>query len=134
MEQLVKRTNPERCMDILALRLPTAETHGSGTAAEGMVLQAAIRNVGRAVGCLRAAELMQRMPGLLPGLFESFRNLSADVRKAVVFCLVDIYLVVGDQLMPLLSPLSTSQLKLVTIYVNRAAQRLDRPPPMAQVA
>jgi len=133
MEQLVKRASPEQCLGILVSRLPVPETQCSGTAADGMVLQACIRNVGRAVACLPTAELMLRVPDLLPGLFESFRNISADVRKAVVFCLVDMYLVIGDQLMPLLSPLSTSQLKLVTIYVNRAAQRLDRPPPMVQV-
>jgi CLIP-associating protein 1/2 len=41
------------------------------------------------------------------------------VRKAVVFCLVDMYITLGDWLMPHLAPLSQSQLKLVTIYINR---------------
>jgi CLIP-associating protein 1/2 len=53
------------------------------------------------------------------------------VRKAVVFCLVDMYLVLGEQLTPHLAALSTSQLKLVTIYINKTtkarADRLDAP-------
>ena len=55
-------------------------------------------------------------------LFEAFRNPNADVRKAVVFCLVDMYLVLGEQLTPHLEELSTSQLKLVTIYINKTTK------------
>jgi len=40
--------------------------------------------------------------------------------QSVVFCLVDLYRVLGEVLMPHLDQgLSTSQLKLVTIYINR---------------
>ena len=47
--------------------------------------------------------------------------------QAVVFCLVDMYMVLGEQLTPHLAVLSTSQLKLVTIYINRTAKaRADR--------
>lgn len=50
---------------------------------------------------------------------QAFNNESADVRKAVVFCLVDVYLVLGDELTQHLEGLTTAQLKLVTIYINR---------------
>ena len=69
-----------------------------------------------------AAELQLLLPQLLPPLFDAFKSPSADVRKAVVFALVDMYLVLGDQLTPHLSELSTSQLKLVTIYINRTTK------------
>ena len=74
---------------------------------------------------------------MLPPLFEAFKNPNADVRKAVVFCLVDMYMVLGEQLTPHLAVLSTSQLKLVTIYINRTAKaRADRAvsPPAGPVA
>ena len=45
------------------------------------------------------------------------------VRKAVVFCLVDMYMVLGDDFAPFLGELNTSQLKLVTIYINRTMQQ-----------
>ena len=42
--------------------------------------------------------------------------------QAVVFCLVDMYLILGEQLTPHLEALSTSQLKLVTIYINKTTK------------
>ena len=71
---------------------------------------------------MRASELMPRCSAVLPPLFEAFDSQSADVRKAVVFCLVDMWVVLGDALTPHLGALSTSQLKLVTIYVNKTHQ------------
>lgn len=65
-------------------------------------------------------------PNILPGLFEAFKSPSADVRKAVVFVLVDMYMVLGDDFTPYLSELNTSQLKLVTIYIQRLSK--SRPP------
>ena len=35
------------------------------------------------------------LPAMLPGLFLAFNNSNADVRKAVVFCLVDMYMALG---------------------------------------
>jgi hypothetical protein len=35
------------------------------------------------------ATLLAAIPSMLPGLFEAFGNTNADVRKAVVFALVD---------------------------------------------
>ena len=32
--------------------------------------------------------LLEALPEMLPGLFEAFNDSNADVRKAVVFCLV----------------------------------------------
>lgn len=84
--------------------------------------QAAIRATSRVVQRIDASELNPLLPQLLPPLFDAFKSPSADVRKAVVFTLVDMYLVLGDALTPHLSELSTSQLKLVTIYINRTAK------------
>ena len=52
-------------------------------------------------------------------VFASFNSPNADVRKSVVFCLVDIYSAMGNALMPHLSALSAGQLKLLTIYIQR---------------
>ncbi|GKT32686.1 hypothetical protein ADUPG1_006776 [Aduncisulcus paluster] len=52
-------------------------------------------------------------------MFEAFRNPSADIRKAVVFCLVDLYMPFGNDLNPFLSTLTATQLRLVTVYVQR---------------
>ena len=90
-------------------------------------LQLAVRLQSKLVGRFSAVQLLSILPQVLPPLFQAFKNQNADVRKAVVFSLVDMYLVLGEDLTPHLAELSTSQLKLVTIYINRTAQaRADR--------
>ncbi|XP_002985873.2 CLIP-associated protein [Selaginella moellendorffii] len=74
------------------------------------------------VSRLPQQELMEQLPSFLPALFDAFGNQNADVRKTVVFCLVDIYIALGKAFVPYLSSLSSNQLRLVTIYANRIAQ------------
>jgi len=49
----------------------------------------------------------------------------AEVRKGVVFALVEMYLVLGDAMMPHLSMLSSSQMKLLGIYIKRAEDKVQ---------
>ena len=59
-----------------------------------LTLQAATKHIGRVVSRMPRAEVMPLLqPHLLAGLFEAFKHASADVRKATVFCLVDLWLV-----------------------------------------
>ncbi|XP_008810808.1 CLIP-associated protein-like isoform X1 [Phoenix dactylifera] len=74
------------------------------------------------VGRLSQEELMTQLPSFLPALFDAFGNQSPDVRKTVVFCLVDIYIMLGKAFLPYLEGLSSTQLRLVTIYANRISQ------------
>ncbi|KAJ6821576.1 CLIP-associated protein [Iris pallida] len=74
------------------------------------------------VGRLSQEELMTQLPSFLPALFDAFGNQSPDVRKSVVFCLVDIYIILGKSFLPYLEGLSSTQLRLVTIYANRISQ------------
>ncbi len=76
---------------------------------------------------------------------QGYKHTSAEVRKAVVFALVELQLVLGDELLPHLacvgvtgwrvqprphlgggdSALSASQTKLLSIYVKRAQEKLS---------
>ena len=49
-----------------------------------------------------------------------------NVRKASMFCTVDLYKVLGDELMPHLSQLSVSQMKIVTMYMEKANKQSER--------
>ena len=51
-------------------------------------------------------------------------NSEISVLQTVVFCLVDIYIVLGKAFLPYLGSLSSTQLRLVTIYANRISQVL----------
>ncbi|KAK9843845.1 hypothetical protein WJX81_008697 [Elliptochloris bilobata] len=86
--------------------------------------QAAVRTLARVLRRMPAGEAAAALqPDLLPRLFQAFAHPAADVRKAVVFCLVDLWGVLGEALEPQLAPLAPSQRRLVAIYVERAAQR-----------
>ena len=126
LELLLSISDTHRCMGVL---VPVIAKEGPPT------LQLAIRLQSKLIGRFSQLQLLSILPQVLPPLFEAFKNQNADVRKAVVFCLVDMYMVLGEQLTPHLAVLSTSQLKLVTIYINRTAKaradRSDASPPGA---
>jgi CLIP-associating protein 1/2 len=109
-EQFSLRIDPQKTLRVLSPFILTAE---------GTTLQVSIKMLSRLVGRVSYGTLMGYIPQVLPGLFDAFKSPNADIRKAVVFCLVDIYMVLGDDFTPYLSELNTSQLKLVTIYINR---------------
>ncbi|KAG8483186.1 hypothetical protein CXB51_022159 [Gossypium anomalum] len=71
---------------------------------------------------LSQEELLAQLPSFLPVLFCAFSNQSAEVRKTVVFCLVDIYVMLGKAFRPYLQDLNGTQLRLVTLYANRISQ------------
>ncbi|KAF8062702.1 clasp1b [Scenedesmus sp. PABB004] len=121
LDVLMASQPPLRCVDILAHKLPSDEATASGTAVDGEVLCGTIRCLQAVCRRMAPGELLAVAPArLLPGLFAAFNHPRPDVRKAVVFCLVDVWLAAGDGLTPHLSSLPCSQLKLLTIYYNRS--------------
>ncbi|KAK3154631.1 hypothetical protein QOZ80_2BG0193110 [Eleusine coracana subsp. coracana] len=74
------------------------------------------------VGRLSQEELLTQLSSFLPALFDSFSNQSPDVRKTAVICLVDIYIMLGEAFVPYLESLSSTQLRLVTMYANKITQ------------
>lgn len=69
------------------------------------------------------ALLLEDIDSVFPGLMRAFSNENPDIRKAVVYCLVDLYYLVGEDFTPYLNRLSASQLKLVTIYVVKMSEK-----------
>ncbi|AQK44708.1 CLIP-associated protein [Zea mays] len=86
------------------------------------ILVVCINCLTKLVGRLSQEELIDKLPTFLPALFDAFNNQSPDVRKTVVFCLVDMYIMLGKAFAPYLEGLSSTQLRLVTIYANRISQ------------
>ncbi|PSC71695.1 CLIP-associated -like isoform A [Micractinium conductrix] len=121
LDTLLSRAPPQSCLGLLAPRLPPAGVPPSAAPQEGAALHAAIRGLRRVAARMQPAGLAAHLqPQLVPGLCAAFASPFADVRKATVDCLVAIWQVVGDVLRPHLEPLSASQLKLLTIYRDKA--------------
>ncbi|XP_061341424.1 CLIP-associated protein [Gastrolobium bilobum] len=110
---VLSQYDPFRCLSVIVPLLVTEDEK---------TLVTCINCLTKLVGRLSQEELMAQLPSFLPALFEAFGNPSADVRKTVVFCLVDIYIMLGKAFLPYLQGLNSTQLKLVTIYANRISQ------------
>ncbi|KAF2292655.1 hypothetical protein GH714_026440 [Hevea brasiliensis] len=115
---LLSQYDPFKCLSVVVPLLVTEDEK---------TLVTCINCLTKLVGRLSQEELMTQLPSFLPALFEAFGNQSADVRKTVVFCLVDIYIMLGKAFLPYLEGLNSTQLRLVTIYANRISQaRTDK--------
>ncbi|XP_011080151.1 CLIP-associated protein isoform X2 [Sesamum indicum] len=110
---LLSQYDPFRCLRVI---VPSLVTEDEKT------LMTIINCLTKLVARLSQEELMAQLPSFLPALFDAFGNQSADVRKTVVFCLVDIYIMLGKAFLPYLEGLNSTQLRLVTIYANRISQ------------
>ena len=84
LELLLSISDTHRCMGVL---VPVIAKEGPPP------LQLAIRLQSKLIGRFSQLQLLSILPQVLPPLFEAFKNQNADVRKAVVFCLVDMYMV-----------------------------------------
>ncbi|KAG8370859.1 hypothetical protein BUALT_Bualt13G0027200 [Buddleja alternifolia] len=110
---VLSQYDPFRCLSVIVPLLVTEDER---------TLVTCINCLTKLVSRLSQEELMSQLPSFLPALFDAFGNQSADVRKTVVFCLVDIYIMLGKTFLPYLEGLNSTQLRLVTIYANRISQ------------
>ncbi|KAM7521779.1 hypothetical protein LguiA_011681 [Lonicera macranthoides] len=110
---VLSQYDPFRCLSVIVPLLVTEDEK---------TLVTCINCLTKLVGRLSQEELMAQLPSFLPALFDAFGNQSADVRKTVVFCLVDMYIMLGKSFLPYLEGLNSTQLRLVTIYANRISQ------------
>ncbi|XP_042488776.1 CLIP-associated protein-like [Macadamia integrifolia] len=110
---VLSQYDPFRCLTVIVPLLVSEDEK---------TLVTCINCLTKLVSRLSQEELMAQLPSFLPALFDAFGNQSADVRKTVVFCLVDIYIMLGKAFSPYLEGLNSTQLRLVTIYANRISQ------------
>ncbi|VVA99804.1 unnamed protein product [Arabis nemorensis] len=116
---VLSQYDPFRCLSVIVPLLVTEDEK---------TLVACVNCLTKLVSRLSQEELMDQLPSFLPAVFEAFGNPSADVRKTVVFCLVDIYIMLGKAFMPYLEGLNSTQVRLVTIYANRISQARNGAP------
>uniref|UniRef100_A0A7N0SYI6 TOG domain-containing protein n=1 Tax=Kalanchoe fedtschenkoi TaxID=63787 RepID=A0A7N0SYI6_KALFE len=110
---VLSQYDPVRCLSVIVPLL---------VAEDEKTLVTCINCLTKLVGRFSHEELLAQLPSFLPGVFDAFGNRSADVRKTVVFCLVDIYIMLGKSFLPYMEGLNSTQLRLVTIYANRISQ------------
>lgn len=114
---LIGIVQPARAFEIL---LPVVN------AEKAPLLQGAVRHLAMVIRRMPPAQLLGHLDAVLPGVINALGDASVDVRKGAVFALVDVYLVLGERVMPhLVRELTPSQMKLVTIYIGRAQRESE---------
>ncbi|XP_047460967.1 CLIP-associating protein 2 isoform X31 [Mugil cephalus] len=103
--------SPDQCIKVLCPIIQSADYP---------INLAAIKMQTKVVERIPREGLMSLLPEIVPGLIQGYDNSESSVRKACVFCLVAIYAVIGEDLKPHLSQLSSSKLKLLNLYIKRA--------------
>ncbi|KAK0149307.1 CLIP-associating protein 2 [Merluccius polli] len=103
--------SPDQCVKVLCPIIQSAEYP---------INLAAIKMQTKVIERVPREGLAALLPEIVPGLIQGYDNSESSVRKACVFCLVAIYAVIGDELKPHLSQLSSSKLKLLNLYIKRA--------------
>ncbi|XP_034561338.1 CLIP-associating protein 2 isoform X25 [Notolabrus celidotus] len=103
--------SPDQCIKVLCPIIQSADYP---------INLAAIKMQTKVVERIPREGLMSLLPEIVPGLIQGYDNSESSVRKACVFCLVSIYTIIGEDLKPHLSQLSSSKLKLLNLYIKRA--------------
>jgi hypothetical protein len=114
-------------------------THGHGHGQESSMAMSgqqtlrlvALTALAETVKHLSGPILLGEMPSIVPSALPLFGSHLVDIRKAVVFLLVEIFMVVGDALHPFVADLPAVQKKLLTIYIDR--QMLNKQQHLQQV-
>ncbi|CAN6279616.1 unnamed protein product [Urochloa humidicola] len=110
---VVTQFDPLRCLGAISSQLACQDEK---------ILIISINSLSKLVIRLSQENLMAHLSTFLPALLDAFENHSPYVRKAVMMCVVDIYLKLGPSLLPYLEGLDSAQLQLVTTYASRLSQ------------
>jgi len=94
--------------------------------AEFPVNLAAIKMQTKVVESAAKEAIIRSLGDMIPGLLKvGYDNQESSVRKASVFCLVAIYIAIGEELRPHLNELNGSKMKLLNLYIKRAMSNKD---------
>uniref|UniRef100_A0A7N8WWQ2 Cytoplasmic linker associated protein 2 n=1 Tax=Mastacembelus armatus TaxID=205130 RepID=A0A7N8WWQ2_9TELE len=92
--------SPDQCIKVLCPIIQSADYP---------INLAAIKMQTRVVERIPRESLISMVPEIVPGLIQGYDNSESSVRKACVFCLVAVHAVIGEDLKPHLSQLSSSK-------------------------
>lgn len=105
---------PEPCARVLKPLIETAEYPKN---------LMAIRMMQKTIEQMNFDLCTKMLPDILNCLLIAWDSTHSPVRKASVFCLVSLYMIIGENLRSHLTNLSSSKVKLLNVYINRAKEQ-----------
>uniref|UniRef100_A0A670ZFG4 Cytoplasmic linker associated protein 2 n=1 Tax=Pseudonaja textilis TaxID=8673 RepID=A0A670ZFG4_PSETE len=113
---LATSISPDQCIKVLCPIIQTADYP---------INLAAIKMQTKVIERVPKEILAQLLPEIVPGLIQGYDNSESSVRKACVFCLVAIHAVIGDELKPHLSQLTSSKVSDILNWGNYNSSQLS---------
>ena len=95
----------------------TTKIQGKGT--DPAIRLLALHVLAETLKHMPSPHILPEMPALIQAVIPSLSCSIVDLRKAVVFVLVEVYVLIGDALYPYVQELPPPQKKLLTIYIDR---------------
>ena len=114
LSTLVMEIDQKECVNIIG-----SELNKRGPASMLEEIPFLFKLLDSIITTINSRVLLSVYSGFIQALYDGFGSKRPEVRKSVVFCFVSLYLNLGSLAVDLLKPLNTSQLKLITIYVNK---------------
>jgi CLIP-associating protein 1/2 len=68
--------------------------------------------------------LLYILPQFVDCLFFSMNHKVTEIRKLAVFCIVELFVMIGPEFEPYLNQLNTAQRNLVSIYINKRTKKI----------
>jgi len=83
------------------------------------IIQIILSSLNTSFNQLDKTTILELLPSFIECLFTSLNHSKTEIRKITVFCIVDLYFIVGDEFEYYINQLNMSQKNLINIYINK---------------
>ncbi|EFC50021.1 CLIP-associated protein [Naegleria gruberi] len=111
-EQFVESIEPIKTLELLKPQI-------INNSEKEQILLGGLRLLTKLIKLISPDILLGHVPSILPGVYEAFKHSNVDVRKSVVYLMVDLHFSLGELFEPYLKRLSIEQQKLIQIYIKK---------------
>ncbi len=119
-EQILADLASNGAQRLIKIALPF--TLSNDTTVSANVQLFAIHAITAAIKHMTSPELLKDIEAIITSILPSLSSTMVHLRKAVIFLLVEMYLVIGDALYPHVQELAAPQRKLLTIYIQKQVE------------
>lgn len=83
------------------------------------IIQIILTSLNTSFSQLDKDTLLELLPSFIECLFTSLNHSKTEIRKITVFCIVDLYFIIGEEFEYYINQLNISQKNLINIYINK---------------
>ncbi|KAG2386482.1 hypothetical protein C9374_002226 [Naegleria lovaniensis] len=112
-EQFIESMDPQKTLELIKPQI-------INNSEKEQQLLGGLRIMTKLIKQISPEILLTHVPSILPGVYEAFKHSNVDIRKSVVYLMVDLHFALGESFDPYLKRLSVEQQKLIQIYIKKS--------------